>query len=317
MTRLDRSPPVLDPIGAPCPDGALPAPVERALVMSDGARLPVATWEPEGTAVATVIALHGFGDFRLAFAEAGPGLARRGVRVHAFDQRGFGDTEGHGRWHGWRRMVRDLKAAIKVLRPDDGSRLFLLGESMGGAVALVATARFRPDAVEGLILVEPAVRRGIRLRLVWDVAFGTLALVAPGYSRRLTRGTHAAFTAVARQRLAEDERVVRFIRADAYKGLLNLADAASASARRLRVPTLMLYGRGDGIIPLRLFEQAVRDLRPLVTALRYPDAPHLLLQTQRLDSVLDDVCAWLAGRPLPASSDGRLVRAGPRPAGPA
>ena len=120
--------------------------------------------------------------------------------------------------------------------------------------------RFRPEPVDGLILVEPAVRRGIRLRLMWDVAFTTLALVAPGYSRRLARGTHAQFTPIARERLGQDPRIVRFIRADAYKGLLSLADAASASTRRLRLPTLFLYGRADGIIPLRLFEQAVRDL---------------------------------------------------------
>ena len=287
---------------------------DRVLVMADGTRLPLVTWEPAAGARATVIGLHGFGDFRLAFAEAGPALARRGFRVHAYDQRGFGDTDGHGRWHGWRRLVRDLKAVIKILRPTDGSRLFLLGESMGGGVALVATARFRPEPLDGLILVEPAVRRGIRLRLMWDVAFATLALVAPGYSRRLARGTHAQFTSVARQRLSEDPRIVRFIRADAYKGLLSLADAASASTRRLRLPTLFLYGRADGVIPLRLFEQAVRDLRPLVTALRYPEAPHLLLQTENFEVVLDDVCAWLDGAPLPASDQGVLMRSGPRPA---
>ena len=106
--------------------------------------------------------------------------------------------------------------------------------------------------------------------------------------------------AVARERLGLDPRIVRVIRADAYKGLLSLADAASASTRRLRLPTLFLYGRADGIIPLRLFEQAVRDLRPLVTAIRYPEAPHLLLQTLSLEPVLDDICAWLDGAPLPA-----------------
>ena len=222
---------------------------DRVLVMADGVRLPLVTWEPAGAVRATVIGLHAFGDFRLAFAEAGPALARRGFRVHAYDQRGFGDTDGRGRWHGWRRLVRDLNAVIKILRPSDGTRLFLLGESMGGGVALVATARFRPEPVDGVILVEPAVRRGTRLRLMWDVAFATLALVAPGYSRRLARGTHAQFTPVARERLGQDPRIVRFIRADAYKGLLSLADAASASTRRLRLPTLFLYGRADGDHP--------------------------------------------------------------------
>ena len=202
---------------------------DRVMVMADGFRLPLVTWEPTGRATATLVCIHAFGDFRLAFAEAGPALAKRGIRVHAFDQRGFGDTARRGRWHGWRRLVRDLRAAIRMLAPADDSRMFLLGESLGGGVALVAGARFRSEHLHGLILVEPVVRRGVRWRLMWDVAVGTLALLAPGYSRRLTRGVHAQLTAAARQRLGDDPRVVRTIRADAYKGLLSLADAASAS----------------------------------------------------------------------------------------
>jgi acylglycerol lipase len=286
------------------------------LVMPDGYRLPMLTWEPDGPASATVIAVHAFGDFRLAFEETGPALARRGLRVHAYDQRGFGDTDGNGRWHGYRRLVRDLRAIIQMLRPRDGSRVFLLGESLGGAVALVTAARFRPEPVDGLILVEPAVRRGFRWRIMWDVAFGTLALVAPGYSKRLIRGTHAQFTPAARERLGSDPRIVRYIRADAYKGLLSLANAASASTRRLRLPTLLLYGRADGIIPQRLFEQAVRDLSPLVTAIRYPDAPHLLLQSRSFEEVLDDIEAWRTGAALPTSTAAMLLQTGPRPARP-
>jgi acylglycerol lipase len=304
---------ILPAVNLPDPDAAAIRVAEGHLVMPDGYRLPLITWEPAGAALATVIGVHAFGDFRLAFEEIGPALARRGFRVHAYDQRGFGDTVSRGRWHGWRRLVRDLRRVIDLLRPPDGSRVFLIGESLGGGVALVAAARFRPDGVEGLVLVEPAVRRGIRWRLMWDVAFGTLALLAPGYSRRLVRGTHPSFTPRAKRRLGEDSRIVRFIRADAYKGLLSLSDAASAGSRRLRLPTLLLYGRADGIIPLRLFEQAARDLTPVVTAVRYPDAPHLLLQTQNWPEVLDDICAWLTGDPLPVSPAAEVLRAGPRP----
>ena len=200
---------------------------------------------------------HAFGDFRLAFEEAGPSLARRGFRVHAYDQRGFGDTDGSGRWHGYRRLVRDLRVVVQQLRtrPTAARRCSFWARSLGGGVALVTASRFRPKAVDGLILVEPAVRRGVRLRLLWDVAVGTLALLAPGYSRRLSRGAHAMYTAAARARLGMDPRIIRVIRADAYKGLLSLADAASASTRQLRLPTLLLFGRADGIIPRRLFER--------------------------------------------------------------
>ena len=122
------------------------------------------------------------------------------------------------------------------------------------------------------------------------------------------------YTPAARARLGMDPRIIRVIRADAYKGLLSLADAASASTRQLRLPTLLLFGRADGIIPRRLFKRAVRDLAPLVTAIRYPEAPHLLLQSRDFEQVLDDVDAWLGGAPLPASAAGTLLRSGPRPA---
>jgi alpha-beta hydrolase superfamily lysophospholipase len=313
---MDNASPMLGSpdLDTPSEEGPAIRTREHALLMADGYRLPAITWEPAGPVVATMIAVHAFGDFRLAFEEVGPALARRGFRVHAYDQRGFGETHRHGRWHGWRRLVRDLRLVIEALRPADGTPLFLLGESLGGGVTLVTAARFRPEGVDGLILVEPAVRRGVRWRLMWDVAFGTLALLAPGYSRRLTRGIQPSLTAAARSRLSHDPRIVRFIRADAYKGLLSLADAASAGTRRLRLPTLLLYGRADGIIPLKLFERAVLDLAPLVTAIRYPGAPPLLLQTQGWPDVLDDIRSWLAGGPLPVSAEAELLRLGPRPA---
>ena len=172
------------------------------MVMADGFRLPLVTWEPTGGTGRDVIRCTPSATFRLAFAEAGPALARRGFLVHAYDQRGFGDTDGRGRWHGWRRLVRDLRAVIDMLAA--GRRLAHVpagrehGRRRGPGRDRAVPIR---SAVDGLILVEPAVRRGVRLRLMWDVAFGTLALLAPGYSRRLTRGTHAQFTPIARERL--------------------------------------------------------------------------------------------------------------------
>ena len=284
------------------------------VVTRDRYRLPVTSWVPEAASSATVIAVHAFGDYRQSFAEIGPALAARGFAVAAFDQRGFGETATNGRWPGWRRLVSDLRRVIDELRPRDGSPWYLLGESLGGGVALATAARFRPEGLGGLILVEPAVRNGVRWGTAWSLAFGTLALVAPGYSRELVRGVHPLLTATARRRLGSDPLIVRRIRADAYKGLISLADAASTGARRLRIPTLLLYGRADGIIPLKLFERATVDLAPVVTALRYPEAPHLLLQTVGWMEVVEDICAWLQGGEVPASAQAQLCRSGPPPA---
>jgi alpha-beta hydrolase superfamily lysophospholipase len=286
---------------------------EGRLAIAPGIDLPMTSWRPAGHADAVMIGLHGYGDFRLAFEEVGPWLARRGIAFHAYDQRGFGEAPGHGLWPGRRALARDLCAAIKALSGDEATSVFVIGESLGGGVALAAT-QLAGGRVDGLILVEPAVRNGVRLRPVWDLVFGGLARVRPGLRRALSRGHNPLLTAAARRRLGDDPRIVRHIRADAYKGLLALADAASESARRLRLPTLLLYGRADGVIPARLLERAERDMAPYVTALRYPTAPHLLLQAEGWQTVLADVVAWMDGAALPTPGSPALLRwSGPRP----
>lgn len=287
---------------------------DTRLAVATGASLPMATWSPRGTPLATVLAVHSYGDFRLAFEAVGPWLAARGVALLAFDQRGFGESAESGRWPGWRTLVADFTEVLRHVQPPAEAPLFLLGESLGGSVVLAAMRRAVAARPAGLILVEPAMRNGVRLRYVWDVLFGGLSIVRPELTRDLPNGRHPLLTDAARRRLAEDPRIVRHIQADAYKGLLKLADLASSAARRLTVPTLLLYGRADGIMPARLFEHAERDLAPVATVLRYPHAPHLLLQAEGWELVMDDVLAWMSGRAAPVeSSDGILRRRGPAP----
>src|SRR5690348_9841856 len=61
-----------------------------AIIMSDGARLPLRVWLPSGPVKAVVLALHGFNDYSNAFATPGEALAWRGIATYAYDQRGFG-----------------------------------------------------------------------------------------------------------------------------------------------------------------------------------------------------------------------------------
>ena len=120
------------PVAAPALDGA-------ALIAADGARLPLRRWLPDGPPQAVVVALHGFNDYSNAFADTGATLAARGVAVYAYDQRGFGATARPGLWAGADAMVADL-AAMAALARDRHPHvpLYLLGDSMGGAVVMVA-----------------------------------------------------------------------------------------------------------------------------------------------------------------------------------
>ncbi|PHR66554.1 MAG: alpha/beta hydrolase [Alcanivorax sp.] len=261
----------------------------------------VREWTPAGTPRGVILGLHSFGDFGAAFEQLGPWFAEAGYVFVAYDQAGFGDRLEQGRWAGEQQLVDDAATQIRRLHQIHAAPLFVLGESLGGAVAILA-AQQEADKVAGLMLAGPAVREGIRFRYGWNAAIATAATLAPGYRLTVERNADdPTLTPTSAQRLAEDPRVMREVRMDAYWGLIKLADSASDSANNLNIPTLLLYGGKDHSVP----EAGIRHLRAHLSANDqgeyrfYPNAPHLLLQSRQWQQVCQDISQWLAMTQLP------------------
>src|SRR6185369_6213117 len=122
-------------------------------------------WLPDGPPKAVVLGLHGYGDYSRAFDKPGALWAQSGIATYAYDQRGFGATASFNRWSGVPVMIDDMKAAIALLRArHPGVPLYVVGESMGGSIAMAAlgsesnTRGDAPPKIDGLILIGPAVR---------------------------------------------------------------------------------------------------------------------------------------------------------------
>ncbi len=109
-------------------------------VAADGTALPVAVWPAAGGHPrAVILALHGFGDYRKAWDEPAEIWAKDGITTYSYDQRGFGKSPTRGRWAGTEALVDDAKTMAVLLHAQyPGVPVYLAGESMGGAVALVA-----------------------------------------------------------------------------------------------------------------------------------------------------------------------------------
>ncbi len=76
-------------------------------------------------------------------------LAQRGWRLELPDRPGFGSSPSRG--------PEDMEADSVWIADMLGDGAFLIGHSWGGAEALLAAAR-RPEAVRGLVLIEPALQ---------------------------------------------------------------------------------------------------------------------------------------------------------------
>jgi alpha-beta hydrolase superfamily lysophospholipase len=299
-------------------------------VAEDGARLPLRQWLPAGNARAVILALHGFGDYSHAFAIPAPLWAKRGIATYAFDQRGFGAAPGHGQWAGEARLAADAIEAGGILRRlYPGRPLYLLGESMGGAVAiLVMSGAWQgvgqgaghgvagdpaPPAVaaaDGLILSAPAVWGRATMALIPRLALFAATRLFPDMV--LTgRDLHimASDNIPMLRALARDPLVLKGARVETVYGLVNLMDDALAAAPRLAVPTLLMYGAHDQVVPRAPIADFVAQL-PAAAVRRdrlayYPNGYHMLLRDLDGARVANDVASWILdpAAPLPSDAD--------------
>lgn len=262
-----------------------------------------ADWTPPAPPAAVIVALHGFNDRKAAFAELGAHAASRGVAVLAYDQPGFGAQPDRGRWAGEAALVgaaHDQVEGARARFPD--TPIYVLGESMGAALATAAWAA--PDAppVDGLVLIAPAVWGGDDLGRLYRATLGLAALVVPGME--LTgRGLDilASDNLAFLQGLGDDPLYLKSARVEAIAGLVELMDGARAAGPALTAPRLVLTGARDEVVPMQAMAHFTAGLDPdACTAATYIDGWHLLLGDLQRRRVFDDILGWVARRDLPS-----------------
>lgn len=270
------------------------------------ADLPMTEWAPPGPPGAVVLALHGFNDYRAGFAEFGRFLAANGILLRAYDQPGFGETPERGHWMGEERLIEALDRQITDLRARyPTTPLFVLGESMGGAVLALAASRADFPKVDGLILSSPAVWGGSSIKLGYRLLLNVLAELAPGW-----RLTGSSLKILASDDipmligLGRDPLVIKGTRTDAIKGLVQLMDDAKVSAPFIAQHTLVLTGYRDQVIPPSAqIAFATKIASRSCRFIGYLDGWHLLLRDRQRVRVWLDILAWIHGRRPPSYLD--------------
>ena len=183
--------------------------------------------------------------------------------------------------------------------------VFVLGESMGAAVAMAAVAPPSAPPVAGLILVAPAVWNGADLpdSLPRDLARPGGHRPGPAGQRPQAR-RQASDNIEMLRALGRDPLYLRHTRLDAVAGLVELMARGQEAAPGLRLPMLVLLGARDQIVPPQASRRFVATLPPdSCSVVTYLDGWHLLLRDHQRERVFADILAWVDGRPLPSRLD--------------
>jgi uncharacterized protein len=162
--------PVQCSVGTPPPD-LLATPVS----FSSASGAEVSAWysKREG-ARGVVLLLPGVRANRLSMLNRARFLRAADYSVLLVDLQGTGETKGSHITFGWLES-RDVEAAVAFVRKEEpGLPVAILGTSLGGAAALFALPRMRPDALV-LEAVYPTIERATANRL--RLRFGVLGLL--------------------------------------------------------------------------------------------------------------------------------------------
>lgn len=263
----------------------------------DGAELHAREWEvAEPIAVAVVV--HGLGEHGGRHDPVGSHLAKNGIRTHAIDLKGFGRSAGR-RAHAeslddYHEDVEELIDSVAV----EGLPLVLVGHSMGGLIALDYTLsdRRRPDL---LVLSAPAVGSTVPK---WKQAL--VRILAPAIPNL------AIPNEIEGEQLSSDPAVGEAYFADPHvytKTTLGLARALLDGIARVRatwdqlsIPTLVIHGGGDTVVPP--YSSTPLGNLPGVQRVLFPTFRHELFNEREADVALRTVSDWILRMIRPAEA---------------
>ena len=206
----------------------------------------------------TVILLHGLGGSSENWQM---NIAPLAEKFHVFvpDQIGFGKSAKPLVNYRIRTYVDFLDQFCKQLQIN---RATLVGASMGGWIAASFTAAF-PDRVDKLVLVDAA---GYAPPKTFDpqslfglnptTREGMKALVAKVFYSKMFQTDAAIDAAIAARLAAGDGYTINSITESVIRG----EDFIDATVKTIKRPTLIIWGREDGLTPLTDGERFNKDI---------------------------------------------------------
>ena len=264
---------------------------------ADGTSILVRDWTSDaqlGWPWASVLLVHGLGEHSGRYEHVGDQMAAAGLDVHAYDHRGNGGSGGRrGHVDHWEQYHDDLAERLVNVRGQAAGRpVVLYGHSMGGLVALgyLLTDRPRPDLV---VLSSPALDSTLA---EWKKTLApTLSRIVP---------TLAVPNGIDGRTLSRDPAVADKVGADPLattSSTTRFGAEALAEQERVRrdfggltLPTLVLHGLDDGLVPPQASE--ILATLPNVERRTYPGLRHELHNEPEGPAIVDEIIAWIRAK---------------------
>lgn len=275
------------------------SPAQAPSPVSVRGNAPCLAWIDENNQPkAVVLCVHGLGLHNGTYESFGQALSKHGFAVYAIDVRGFGSwMEAKGRQRvDFDACMEDIKKTLKVIRKaNKGLPVFILGESMGGAIALRATALF-PELIDGLISSVPAADRFKQTKATLLVAMHLLK----DPNQPFNMGEDVVMQATEKEELRkawlnDPLAKMNLTAKELYQFDMFMKGNKKIAPSIKDKPVLIVQGSNDKLVrptgTIDLFNKLATTDKKIVLI---PDAEHLIFEEAQFKSRdIDTVVSWI------------------------
>jgi non-heme chloroperoxidase len=266
------------------PAGAAPAPAGAADTAAIGMQAVRLHVEDSGGTGRPVVLIHGWPLSAQAWALQVPALRAAGYRVIAYDRRGFGRSDRPPSGYGYDTLADDLQ---RVMEQRDLQDVTLVGFSMGGGEVARYIARHGEQRLRSVVFaaaVPPYLMKTAdnpEGPLAPDAAQQMKSGLAQDRDAFFEQFTRDFFSAGGVLKVSEQQRAdaVALCRQSAQHAALACMESFGTTdfrhdLTRVTVPTLVLHGDADGIVPLPGSGQRTHQAVAHSQLVTVPGAPH-------------------------------------------
>lgn len=259
-----------------------------------------------------VVLIHGYPLSGASWEKQVPVLLDAGYRVITYDRRGFGKSSQPTEGYNYDTFANDLRELVTQLKLEN---FILVGFSMGGGEIARYLGKYGSSGVSKAVIIG-----GVPpfLLKTADNQEGVDAEVFEGIKKAVAADRYAFFTEFFKNFYNTDQFLGKRITEDAVRASWNLAASASATASLacvstwvedfrkdvagIDVPTLVIHGDDDRIVPLAASGQRTAKLIKGARLVTVKGGPHAITWTHA-DEVNAGLMSFL-GEPAAKSTGG-------------
>ncbi len=246
-----------------------------------------------------IIIVHGVGEHSGRYTFPVEYFVDKGIAFYGLDHRGNGKSEGkRGHVEKFSDYISDLKSFVDIVKKREGEkRYFLLGNSMGGLIALRYIEEY-PEGIDGLIIASPLLK-------VEEEASKYKVFLRETFSKYLpkfimTNEVDPYFLSHDREvvkKYINDRLVHNKVSARWLTEIIFAVKEAHEKANNIKLPILLMHAGSDKVVSVdgsrEFFGKLGSEDKNLII---YKGAYHEIMNDIERNSVFSDMEKWLKPR---------------------